>query len=161
MHFRNNHAAAVAIAAAVLLLSGKVSVSAQDTSGITRLTPAAMEPVKSGVSLPEGALDTLDTADPRIKVLLLSDYTWKFIKDPTYARDEGIFTEDWNTELAVPYRMPAITALTRPRSAPSSATATGDATRAATFRSPPGHLSILPLTARCALPSITPAMETW
>ena len=107
MHFRNNHAAAVAIAAAVLLLSGKVSVSAQDTSGITRLTPAAMEPVKSGVSLPEGALDTLDTADPRIKVLLLSDYTWKFIKDPTYARDEGIFTEDWNTELAVPYRMPA------------------------------------------------------
>ena len=107
MHFRNNHAAAVAIAAAVLLLSGKVSVSAQDTSGITRLTPAAMEPVKSGVSLPEGALDTLDTADPRIKVLLLSDYTWRFIKDPTYARDEGIFTEYWDTELAVPYRMPA------------------------------------------------------
>lgn len=41
------------------------------------------------------ALDTIDTADPHIKILLLSDYTWKYYKDSTYARDHKIFNEYW------------------------------------------------------------------
>ena len=106
MSFRKNPLAGAASVTFAVLFLHLFPAHAQDTSGITRLTPTAMEPVKSGVSLPEGALDTLDTADPRIKVLLLSDYTWRFIKDPSYSRDESIFTEYWNTEVAVPYRVP-------------------------------------------------------
>lgn len=51
------------------------------------------------------ALDTIDTADPHIKILLLSDYTWKYYKDSTYARDHKIFNEYWTHDYPDPYHV--------------------------------------------------------
>lgn len=51
------------------------------------------------------ALDTIDTADPHIKILLLSDYTWKYYKDSTYARDHQVFNEYWTHDYPDPYRV--------------------------------------------------------
>lgn len=42
------------------------------------------------------AADTLDTSDPRIKILLRSDNTWDYIKSGDFFTNEAYFTENWN-----------------------------------------------------------------
>ena len=85
--------------------------TAQDTTIKTKkqaelLVPRpAFQPVASMDSKSAPALDTLDTADPGIKILLFSDYTWKYYKDPSYASDNSIFTENWEHEYPDPYRV--------------------------------------------------------
>ena len=84
---------------------------AQDTTIKTRrqaelLIPRpAMQPVKSMDPNHADALDTLDTANPHIKILLFSDYTWKYFKDSTYALDKEVFHEYWNNEQPDPYHV--------------------------------------------------------
>lgn len=101
------------IFAAVALLSLSVSqswaqVEQQPQKKLTKeraqlLIPRpSMQPVKSmdgGAS----AIDSLDTANPAVKIILFDDNTWQYWKDPEYTAQSELFTEFWNTELADPY----------------------------------------------------------
>ncbi len=65
----------------------------------------AMQPVKSMDPGEAETLDTLDTANPHIKILLLSDYTWRYYKDANYGRDLAEFNEYWNDMQPDPYHV--------------------------------------------------------
>ena len=97
-----------AIVMALTLISAPTPARAQDTTIKNKhqaelLVPRpGREPVKS-LNGRTDALDTLDTADPFIKILLFPDYTWKYWKDPSYARDSKIFNEYWTHERPEPY----------------------------------------------------------
>lgn len=65
----------------------------------------AMQPVKSMDPGEAETLDTLDTANPHIKILLLSDYTWRYCKDADYGRDLAEFNEYWNDMQPDPYHV--------------------------------------------------------
>lgn len=41
-------------------------------------------------------VDTLDTGNPLIKIVLYSDNTWKYVKDGNLLKREAYFTEYWN-----------------------------------------------------------------
>ena len=92
-------------------LAVAVPSSAQDTILSTKkraelvIPRPALQAVPSLNATTAATLDTLDTADPKIKILLFSDYTWKYFKDPSYARDNEIFTECWTHEAPDPYRV--------------------------------------------------------
>ena len=62
------------------------------------------ESVKSSKGLGTPYADTLDTGNPAVKVLLYSDHTWRFIKDPVLAAKDSVFTENWDTVNINPYR---------------------------------------------------------
>ena len=53
-------------------------------------------PVKSKVLTSEGAdaVDTLDTVNDKIKVILYSDNTWKYWKDPSFILEQEDFTKN-------------------------------------------------------------------
>ena len=95
---------------ALAVMISAATASAQDTTIKTKkqaelLVPRpAFQPVQSMDAATMVALDTLDTSDPRIKILLYEDYTWKYYKDPSFANDDAIFTECWTHEAPDPYR---------------------------------------------------------
>lgn len=67
-----------------------------------------IEPVKS--LIPEDqrplSVDTLDTSDPAVKMVLRSDHTWDFIKDPTVAASSEVFLSNWVTDKAKAFDVP-------------------------------------------------------
>ncbi len=95
------------------LAAAAVTVSAQTQDSIIKtkrqaelLIPRpAFQPLQSIESNEGTAMDTLDTADPRIKILLYDDYTWKYFKDSTYALGIDVFEEYWNDEHPDPYHV--------------------------------------------------------
>ena len=102
-------ASAIVIVLAVSQFS--VLAVAQDTTIKTKRQAEILVPRISRESVQSmdlnrvAALDTIDTADPHIKILLLSDYTWKYFKDSTYARDHQIFNEYWTHDYPDPYKV--------------------------------------------------------
>lgn len=102
---------ASAIAMVLAMMNTGHHACAQDTTIKTKqqaelLIPRpAMESVKSLNKDYSEAMDTLDTADPHIKILLFPDYTWKYYKDPSYAQDKEIFTEHWTHDTPDPYKL--------------------------------------------------------
>jgi len=74
-----------------------------------------IEPVKSLIPSQKAlVLDTLETSDPSVKLILRSDNTWEYVRDPQYAMSQDLFTEAWiNNKVSVynvkyedlPYRM--------------------------------------------------------
>ena len=50
------------------------------------------------------ACDTLETSDPRIHLILCSDGTWHYAKNPDAAVSEAVFSENWDTSVLNPYR---------------------------------------------------------
>lgn len=69
------------------------------------LRPDISGPVKSLIP-GEGpmSVDTLDTGNPLIKIVLFSDNTWKYVKDGDVLSQEDYFNEYWN-ERADAYEM--------------------------------------------------------
>ena len=66
-----------------------------------------IEPVKSLIPGKKAlTVDTLETSDPRIRMVLRSDHTWDYVKDPVMAVDEQVFKEGWNTETIASYKVP-------------------------------------------------------
>lgn len=63
----------------------------------------AFEPVKPLVANPSDPIDTLDTVNEYIKVLLYADNTWQYYKMPSYVALSGVFEEAWNTSKVNPY----------------------------------------------------------
>lgn len=64
----------------------------------------AKEPVKSLDLSPAGAIDTLDTANEHIKVILLSDNTWHYYKTPDFEQSKDVFDRYWDQTRANPYK---------------------------------------------------------
>lgn len=50
------------------------------------------------------AVDTLDTADSAVKIVLFADHTWRYISDPSVHASDYIFTEYWDTVSVHSYR---------------------------------------------------------
>lgn len=105
-------------ALAVMLLLAPTAVYAQespiDTVARPRLTTAQAEllvprprlkPVKSMIPTDSDPLDTLDTANPLVKLVLFSDNTWKYIKDGDLLKQQDYFTKNWETNAMDPYRV--------------------------------------------------------
>ena len=57
-----------------------------------------LQPVKSMIPGNAGAIDTLDTANPLVKLVLYSDNTWKYVKDGNRLKQEDYFTQHWNNQ---------------------------------------------------------------
>lgn len=73
---------------------------------VLRVRRPALEPVKSLDISPAGAIDTLDTANEHVKVILLSDNTWYYYKMPDFKQSEDVFDRYWDQTSSNPYKMP-------------------------------------------------------
>ena len=88
-----------------------VSVSAEavrpvkiDTTTTHLIIPRpALEPVKSLIKSPSDVIDTLDTANEHIKVILRADNTWSYYKTPGFQQVTGVFDEHWDETTTNPY----------------------------------------------------------
>lgn len=55
------------------------------------------------VKSPTDAVDTLDTVNEHIKVILYADNTWQYYKTPDYQKVTGVFDESWTENVSNPY----------------------------------------------------------
>ena len=75
-------------------------------SRATLLVPRpALEPVKSIDPSSAAPIDTLDTGNPAVKILLMVNHTWKYYKDPSVSSHSEIFNRYWSDEYPNPYKM--------------------------------------------------------
>ena len=65
----------------------------------------ALEPVKSLDISPAGPIDTLDTVNEHVKVVLYSDNTWQYHKLPSFEQKKDVFGQYWDEESSNPYKM--------------------------------------------------------
>ena len=65
----------------------------------------AKEPVKSLDVSPAGPIDTLDTVNEHVKVILYSDNTWRYFKTPDFAQRTDVFDRYWDETSSNPYKM--------------------------------------------------------
>ena len=91
------------------MLLGDFSASAHvriDTlKTVLQVRRPAMEAVKSLDVSPAGPIDTLDTVNEYVKVILYSDNTWHYYKTPEFSQETDIFDKSWDTSSSNPYRM--------------------------------------------------------
>ena len=52
---------------------------------------------------PTDPIDTLDTVNEHIKVILYADNTWQYYKTPEYQKVIGVFDENWTENVTNPY----------------------------------------------------------
>ena len=81
-----------------------VPLSAQENGTDSLRYAYGRNSVKSTRSTSTPYADTLDTGNPSIKVLLFSNGTYRYIKDPDAVADNKVFTEYWDTRSTNPYR---------------------------------------------------------
>ena len=75
-----------------------------DTSRAHLVIPRpALEPIKSLVTSSSDPIDTLDTANEHIKVILHADNTWSYYKTPGFQQVSGVFDNHWNETQTNPY----------------------------------------------------------
>ena len=65
----------------------------------------ALEKVRSLDVSPAGAIDTLDTANEHVKVVLLSDNTWYYYKTPDFQQSKDVYDKYWDEISSNPYKM--------------------------------------------------------
>ncbi len=63
----------------------------------------ALEPIKSLVTSTSDPIDTLDTANEHIKVILHADNTWSYYKTPGFQQVTGVYDNHWNETQTNPY----------------------------------------------------------
>ena len=99
----------LAVTCMTAMLSGDFSASAHvriDTlKTVLQVRRPAMEAVKSLDVSPAGPIDTLDTVNEYVKVILYSDNTWHYYKTPEFSQETDIFDKSWDTSSSNPYRM--------------------------------------------------------
>ena len=77
-----------------------------DTSKTHLVIPRpALEPIKSLVTSTSDTIDTLDTANEHIKVILHADNTWHYYKTPDYQQVAGVYAANWEDNSTNPYRI--------------------------------------------------------
>lgn len=75
-----------------------------DTTKATLLIPRpALQPIKSLITSDTDPLDTLDTINEHIKVILYADNTWQYHKLPSFVQNKNVFEEHWNNSQTNPY----------------------------------------------------------
>ena len=93
----------------VLLPAGELAASSRlrlDTLKTElQVRRPALEPVKSLDVSPARPIDTLDTVNEHVKVVLFSDNTWQYYKLPTFEQKKDVFESFWDTEVPNPYKM--------------------------------------------------------
>ena len=89
----------------IFLLAGLASLSlqAQDHEADSLRHAFGRQHVRSSRGTATPYADTLDTGNPEVKVLLFSNGTYRYVKDPKAVADEKIFTENWDTRSVNPY----------------------------------------------------------
>ena len=94
---------------AALLSAGELSAETPlrlDTIKTTlQVRRPALEKVKSLDVSPAGAIDTLDTANENVKVVLLSDNTWYYYKTPDFTQSKDVYERYWDEVSSNPYKM--------------------------------------------------------
>lgn len=85
-------------------LSAQSSLTVKEAEVLLPRKP--LRPVKSLVDNEARALDTLETGNDYVKVVLFDDNTWRYIKDPSFAYSSDVFTEYWNNVDTNPYKVP-------------------------------------------------------
>ena len=63
------------------------------------------EQVSPAVGRSSEYADTLDTGNPAVKVVLYSNGTYRYVKDPAQVLADSVFTECWDTRAVNPYRL--------------------------------------------------------
>lgn len=61
------------------------------------------QPVQSLDPSDQQVMDTISTQTPGVKILLLTDNTWKYYRDPAEALKSEAFTRNWSTNTINPY----------------------------------------------------------
>ena len=96
--------------AALVFMAGALSVSYAsnpvriDTARTRLVVPRpALEPLKSLITSPSDPIDTLDTANEHIKVILRADNTWNYYKTPGFQQVSGVYDDHWNDSQPNPY----------------------------------------------------------
>ena len=96
--------------AALVFMAGALSVSYAsnpvriDTARTRLVVPRpALEPLKSLITSPSDPIDTLDTANEHIKVILRADNTWSYYKTPGFQQVSGVYDDHWNDSQPNPY----------------------------------------------------------
>jgi murein DD-endopeptidase MepM/ murein hydrolase activator NlpD len=80
------------------------NVSRLDTTKASLLIPRpALEPLKSLIRTASDPVDTLDTANEHIKVILYGDNTWQYYKTPGFQQVAGVYDSNWNDSDTNPY----------------------------------------------------------
>lgn len=63
-----------------------------------------LRPVRSLDPSVANALDTVGTSTPGLSIVLLDDYSWKYVHDPENPLYRRIFTDDWSESVPNPYK---------------------------------------------------------
>lgn len=100
------------VAALALLFTTFVNLMAQDSLEVQSTDPKVMMSILKGPVMSISptqfaeAVDTLDTSDPRVKLVLRGDKTWDYIKVKEAFDNDDVYTKYWNTTAIDPYNMP-------------------------------------------------------
>ena len=94
---------------AVMAFTGEIS--AQQTLKLDsdrtalQIRRPALEPVPSLDQVKSGAIDTLDTVNEHVKVILYADNTWKYYKLPSFEQEGDVFEDHWDETSSNPYKL--------------------------------------------------------
>lgn len=95
---------ALAFMAGALFVTYAINPVRIDTVRTQLIVPRpALEPLKSLVTSPTDAIDTLDTANEHIKVVLHADNTWHYYKTPSFQQVSGVYDSNWDDNSTNPY----------------------------------------------------------
>ena len=95
------------ICLAVMMPADELSAATpirRDTATLNILPPS-LAPLLSCYKSPSDPIDTLDTANEYIKVILFADNTWEYYKTPEFQKATGVFDECWTNSSTDPYRI--------------------------------------------------------
>ena len=96
--------AALALMAGAVYVANAINPVRIDTVRTQLVVPRpALEPLKSLVTSPTDAIDTLDTANEHIKVVLHADNTWHYYKTPSFQQVSGVYDSNWDDNSTNPY----------------------------------------------------------
>ena len=91
-----------------LSLAGEISaenrVRIDTVKTVLQVRRPALEAVKSLDISPAGPIDTLDTVNEHVKVVLYSDNTWQYYKTPEFAQSKDVFNNYWDEVNTNPYK---------------------------------------------------------
>ena len=97
----------VVVCMAVMLsadnLSARSTVKIDTVKARLVIPRPALEPVHSLGRHPSDPIDTLDTVNEYVKVILYGDNTWQYYKTPDFQKVSGVFDEYWSATGTNPY----------------------------------------------------------
>ncbi len=93
------------ILTSTIILLSSITLSAAPFAEVDSLRHAfGRESVNSSKNTGTPYADTLDTGNPGVKVVLYSNGTWAYKRDPAVLAKEKVFNEYWDTNVTNPYR---------------------------------------------------------